>query len=411
MTPAKRRGNSEGSTPRRRADGRFQVNLRVTDEDGLSQRFTVYGRTAKEAREKAAAISARVLGGQPARDRRQTVRSYALHWIDTTLQASERKQTTKSLYAGVTGSHVLDSTLGRLTLDKVRPSHVEGWVVQLRRKNLAESTIRTAYTVLRAILDTAVRDGAIGVNPAAAVKRPKVTNKEATHLTPVQVAELLDAASRTRYAPLFEFLVHTGLRRGEALALRWTDVDLDRGMLRVRGTLARIDGALVVTEPKTAKSNRFVPISAPAERLLNDVRSAQAAERLHAGSTWRETGFVFTTETGDPCDPRNALRAFKLAAARAGLPDAGLHTLRHSAASAILSHGVPLKVVSEILGHSSIAITGDVYGHVSPDVSWDAVATLGAVLTNLGSANGGQNGGQPTRDSSRGRSRSPGNGP
>jgi integrase len=182
-------------------------------------------------------------------------------------------------------------------------------------------------------------------------------------------------------------------------------------MLRVRGTLARIDGALVVTEPKTTKSNRFVPISVPADRLLQDVRRAQAAERAHAGSAWHETGHVFTTETGDPCDPRNALRAFKVAAARAGLPDAGLHTLRHSAASAMLSHRVPLKVVSEILGHSSIAITGDVYGHVSPDVSRDAVATLGAALSNLGSANGGQNGGQTVRRSSRGRSRSPGNGP
>jgi integrase len=249
VTPAKRRGSSEGSKPRRRPDGRFQINLRVTDEDGISQRFTVYGSTAKEAREKSAAISARILGGQPARDRRQTVKAYALHWIDTTLQASARKRTTKSLYAGVARTHVLSSHLGRLTVDKVRPSHIEGWVVELRCKGLAESTIRTAYTVLRAILDTAVRDGAIGVNPAAAIKRPKVTSKEAAHLTPAQVAELLDAARSTRYARLFEFLLHTGLRRGEALALRWTDVDLDRGMLRVRGTLARIDGALVVTEP------------------------------------------------------------------------------------------------------------------------------------------------------------------
>jgi integrase len=362
--------------------------------------------TLADATDKAAEIRSRVLDGQPAKDRRQTVRAYAMHWIDTTLQASERKQTTKDLYAGVAQSHVLGSSLGRLTLDRVRPSHVEGWVVGLRRKGLADSTIRTAYTVLRAILDTAVRDGAIAVNPSAAVRRPKVTRTEATHLTPVQVAELLHAARRSRYARLFELLVHTGLRRGEALALRWSDIDLERGTLRVRGTLARIDGALVVTEPKTAKSNRFVPISAPAERLLRDVQRAQAAERVHAGSAWHETGHVFTTETGEPSDPRNALRAFKAAAARAGLPAASLHTLRHSAASVMLTHGVPLKVVSDILGHSSIAITGDVYGHVSPDVSRDAVTTLGTVLSNLGSANGGQT----VPHNRRGPSRSPGNG-
>jgi integrase len=123
-----------------------------------------------------------------------------------------------------------------------------------------------------------------------------------------------------------------------------------------------------------------VPISGPAERLLRGIQDSQADERSRAGSAWRQTGFVFTTEFGEPCDPRNAFRALKVAADRAGPPNAGLHTLRHSAASVMLTHGVPLKVVSEILGHSSIAITGDVYGHVAPDVSREAVATLGAVL-------------------------------
>jgi integrase len=96
-----------------------------------------------------------------------------------------------------------------------------------------------------------------------------------------------------------------------------------------------------------------------------------------AGSAWRQTGFVFTTEFGEPCDPRNAFRALRVAAMKAGLQHAGLHTLRHSAASVMLTRGVPLKVVSDILGHSSIAITGDIYGHVSPDVARQAMDTLG----------------------------------
>lgn len=283
---AKRRGNREGSTPRRRPDGRWRINLRVTDDLGEASRHTIYGDSPQEARAKAAQIRRRVEGGQPARDRRQTVAAFAQHWIDSTLQASERKQTTKVMYAGVARTHILDSSVGRLTLDKVRPSHVEGWVVELRRKGLAESTIRSAYTILRAVLDTAVRDGALATNPAAVIRRPKVTAKEAPHLTPTQVAELLRAAEDTRYAPLFALLAYTGLRRGEALALQWSDVDLTKGLLRVRGTLARVQGRLLVTEPKTAKSRRFVPISAPAERLLRGIRASQAEDRWQAGSLW-----------------------------------------------------------------------------------------------------------------------------
>jgi integrase len=155
-----------------------------------------------------------------------------------------------------------------------------------------------------------------------------------------------------------------------------------------------VEGALVVTEPKTAKSRRTLPLSPAAVELLHAVRAAQAAERLRAGSAWHQTGYVFTTETGEPCDPRNALRALKIAAHKAGLPSVGLHTLRHSAASVMLTKGVPLKVVSKMLGHASIAITGDIYGHVSPDVSREAVTKLGAALAAVQTSMAVENGGQ-----------------
>ena len=120
---------------------------------------------------------------------------------------------------------------------------------------------------------------------------------------------------------VFAFLLHAGLRRSEALALQWSD------------------GELVVTEPKTAKSKRFVPISAPAEQLLQAVHAAQQEERRRPGIGWRETGVVFTTELGEPCDPRNAFRALRVAATKSGLPHAGLHTLRHSVANVMLTGG------------------------------------------------------------------------
>ncbi len=142
------------------------------------------------------------------------------------------------------------------------------------------------YTVARAIGDAAVRDGQLARNPFAAVKRPKVTAKEATHLTPAQVGALLDAARGSRYQPLFVLLVNTGLRRGEALALRWSDLDLSNGVARVRGTLARVDGDLVVTAPKSAKSVRTSPLGPSVIDVLRSLKARQAAEQLKAGSWW-----------------------------------------------------------------------------------------------------------------------------
>lgn len=380
MSTSKRRGNREGSNPRQRSDGRWQVHIRYTDEAGLSKRTTVYGKTATEARDKADEVRSRLKAQLPARDRKDTVEAFTLEWIDAALAASDRKATTKAMYATVARKHVVGSKVGGLALDKLRPMHVEAWIVGLRAKGLSESTVRSAYTILRSVLDTAVRDGALARNPVAAVKRPKVTSKEAAFLTPAQVRTLLEATRKSRYAPVFEVLVNTGLRRGEALALQWSDVDFEKSILRVRGTLARVDGELTVTEPKTAKSKRSVHVSPTTERVLRAVRATQREERIKAGSQWVQTGYVFTTETGQPCDPRNALRALKVACERVGLIGVGLHTLRHSAASVMLSSGVPLKVVSEILGHASIAITGDVYGHVSPDVSADALTSLSDAL-------------------------------
>jgi integrase len=382
MSTAGRRGNSEGTAPRKRPDGRWQIDLRYLDTDGTHKRTTVYGKTQAEARAKARAVRKRAELGQPVRDTKDTLGTFAREWITTALAASERKASTKDMNASVTRNQIVSSALGGTPLDKVTPRAVEGWLVELRARGLAESTVRIAYDLLSAILNTAVRDGALGRNPVAAVQRPRVTRREAGYLTPDQVRSVLSAAQSTRFAPLFELLVNTGLRRGEALALQWSDVDLEAGTLRVRGTLARVAGELVVTEPKTANSRHTVPLSDTAAQILRTVRLKQTQERLLAGSRWHQTGYVFTTVLGEPCDPRNALHAFKLAAKRAGVPGpVGLHTLRHSAASVMLVNGVPLKVVSDMLGHASVAITGDIYGHVSPDVSREAAAKLAAGLS------------------------------
>lgn len=162
--------------------------------------------------------------------------------------------------------------------------------------------------------------------------------------------------------------------------MTWADVDLEARSLRVRGTLSRVDGQLVTTATNTDKSRRTIPLTAAAVDCLRDVKARQRREQLAAGSKYTRTAFVFASEFGAPADPRNALRALHAAARAAGLPATKLHTLRHTAASALLTAGVPLKVVSEVLGHSSIAITGDIYSHVSPELARDAMDRLGDVL-------------------------------
>jgi hypothetical protein len=164
---AKRRGNQEGSNAWQRADGRWQVHVRHEDASGAKRRSTVYGKSAREARAKAKAMLGRVADGRPARDQRITVAAFAEVWITSTLEASDRRRTTKSLYATLARAHVVGSRLGGISLDKLRPTHIEGWIVELRSKGLSESTVRSAYTVARAVLDTAVLDGDVGMNPVA----------------------------------------------------------------------------------------------------------------------------------------------------------------------------------------------------------------------------------------------------
>ena len=194
------------------------------------------------------------------------------------------------------------------------------------------------------------------------------------------VSALLKAAEGHRHHAVLVLIAATGLRRGEALALRWADVDLDAGVLAVRGTLNRVTGKLVVSEPKTARSRRTVPLSPAAVALLRKHKTAQKRERLAAANQWTDTGLVFTTEVGTPIDPRNLLRTIQAAAHKAGITGVGVHTLRHSTATVWMESGVHIKAVCDLLGHSSISITGDIYGHTTDDTARAAVEGLDGVF-------------------------------
>ena len=382
-----KRANGEGNIYQR-ANGSWEARLTYIDaETGQRRRASFYGPTAKAARAKMDEARDRLDAGAPVKDATRSVGDWLRHWRATALAASDRKESTRALYANLCRRHLEPAPFGVIPLGKLRPSDVDALVLAMRAKvkangerALSDSTIRQTYIVLRAGLDGAVRDGLIARNPAAAVRRPGVERTEAKHLDADAVAAVLKAAEGSRYHPALVLIASTGLRKGEALALRWDRVDLGAGTLKVAATLGRIGDRLVISEPKTARSRRTVPLSPASVAMLRKHRTEQKAERLRAGNQWTDSGLVFTTELGGPVDPRNLLRVIEAAAKTAGVEGVGVHTLRHSAAVAWLEAGVHIKAVADLLGHSSIAITGDVYGHTSDDTARAAIDGLSGRL-------------------------------
>jgi integrase len=392
------RANGEGSV-RQRANGRWEARLTYTDtETGHVKRVSFYAATAKAARAAMKKARNRLDEGKPPKDASSTVGDWLSHWRATTLAASDRKESTRALYSLLSRRYLEPAPFGVIPLDRLRPSDVEALTLRLRAKTkpgrpdpdsdaepapvraLSDSTIRSTYTVLRSALDGAVRDGLLARNPAAQVRRPGVERTEARHLDANAVTAVLRATESSRYHPALVLIASTGLRKGEALALSWDRVDLDAGVLRVAATISRIGGRLVITEPKTVRSRRAVPLSPAVVSMLRRHKAGQAAERLRAANQWQNCGLVFTTELGGPVDPRNLLRVIEAASRAAKVDGVGVHTLRHSAAVSWLESGVHIKAVADLLGHSSIAITGDVYGHTSDDTARAAIDGLAGRL-------------------------------
>lgn len=385
--------NGEGSIYKRTRDGKvigYAGALSYLDESGRTKRHTVYGRTRAEVRDKLKAARDRLDAGAPVKDASRTVGEWMRQWRETTLAVSDRKESTRDLYANLSRRHLEAGAISTTRLDRLKPSDVEALVLAKRAETkvrdgetvraLSDSTIRQVYTVLRAGLDGAVRDGLLAANPCAKVKRPGVARQEARHLPSGDVQKVLEAAKVSRYFPALVLIASTGLRKGEALGLSWERVDLEAGSLVVRATLGRIGNRLVISEPKTERSRRTVPLSPAVVALLRKHKVSQSEERLRAGDQWQDSGLVFTTEFGGPVDPRNLLRVLEVAASQAGVEKVGVHTLRHSAATAWLEAGVHIKAVADLLGHSSVAITGDIYGHASDDTARSAVAGLSEAL-------------------------------
>ncbi|TAK59369.1 MAG: site-specific integrase, partial [Dehalococcoidia bacterium] len=213
------------------------------------------------------------------------------------------------------------------------------------------------------------------------VDPPRSCQPEITTLSREQARALLSAARHDRFEALYVLALTTGMRQGELLALRWRDIDLDTCCLNVRGSLQRSTLGLAIGDPKTRKSRRRIELSAAAVEALSRHQQQQERERLDQGPAWQEQGLVFANELGRPMEAGNLVRrSFRPLLRAAGLPRIRFHDLRHTAATLLMGQNVPPKVVSEMLGHSQVGITLDLYSHVTPTMQRQATAAMDALL-------------------------------
>lgn len=374
---AGKRGNGEGSIYRRK-DGRWVGQYLVYTSEGPKYRY-LYGKTRQKVAEKLTKAMADRDGGITFDAGTLTVSEYLGRWMKDSVRGTVRLSTLERHEINVR-VHI-DPALGQAKLKSLTPAHVRALHREKLDAGLAPATVRKIHSTLHKALSQAVADGLIPRN-AADVKAPRPTPDEMRPLSETEARTFLDAAAGDRFEALFVLTVTTGLRRGEVLGLRWDDADLERGTLRVGRSLVREGGVYVLGETKTKRGRRRVNLTPRTVAALKAHRKRQLEDRVRLSGLYEDQGLVFATNAGTPIQPENLVkRSFKPLLKKAGLPEIRFHDLRHTCATLLLSRNVHPKIVQEMLGHATIAITLDTYSHVLPGIGDQAAKEMESALS------------------------------
>jgi integrase len=377
MGKTKGRANGDGDVfPRKNKAGKI-TSYRGAYVGLDGKRRYVSGKTKEEARRNLRRARGDAERGLVFDADNLQVGEYLDRWLSDSVRDTV-KATTFERYEQIARLH-LKPSLGRVKLKGLTPAHVRGLYREKLEAGSSARTVRYIHTTLHKALKQAVMDGLIPRNATEAVTPPQSSREEMCPLTPEQAKLLLQVAHETgdRLTALYVLAIHTGLRQGELLGLKWDDVDLEDGSLQVRRTLAITKNGPVLTSPKTTGSRRSVKLTSKAIEALKRHLERQLGEIDRIGSLWSENGLIFASEKGEPINRHNLTRrSFKPLLKRAGLPQIRFHDLRHTCATLLLTRNVNVKIVSEMLGHSTIAITLDTYSHVLPNMRDQAAAAM-----------------------------------
>lgn len=362
---------------KRRSAGSWTVVVDMGPDPGTGKRRQVW-RTVKGTKRQAEGLLTELLHqrdtGVDMPPGRMTVAEFLEHWLVAYAKPNVAPATLLQ-YEWAIRTH-LAPAFGSVLLTKLRPGHIQTLYSRLDDQGLSARSILHVHRVLKSALAQGVRWQSISTNPAAGATPPRPDRYEAPVLAPADVRRLLDAAEEEGYGPLIHTAVMTGLRRGELQGLRWTDVDYDSATLHVSQAAQWLPNkGWTFRPPKTPKSRRSVALGPQTLAVLRRHRLSQAEARLAIGA-YEDHGLVFASPLGTPVDPSHLRRVWARIVKQAGLAHLKFHDTRHICATLMLQSGINPKVASERLGHSSVAITLDVYSSVLPTLQAGAAEAV-----------------------------------
>ena len=376
---AARNRNGEGTISGPRKDGRYVGAFYAPTSAGTVKRVYVYGRTYDEARAKLVTEQAKVMAGTPVPGKSWKLGPYLDYWLDHVVRPT-RRPATVSLYETCIRLH-LKPGLGKHELRRLSVAAVQRFMNAKLRDIEPGESIRLVHVlrqVLSAALSRAVREELVSRNVARLVELPPWEPAEVVPWSADEALSFLAAARSDPLYPAFVFLLLYGMRRGEVLGLRWSDLDGDT--IRVRQQVQRIKGELLTGPVKTRAGKRNLPLLGLADEALMIRRGTQFLDCEQFGPAWSDTGLVFTTRAGLPVEPRNLNRSFYRICAANSIRRVKVHALRHTAASLLKALGVPPKDAQVILGHANASTTTQIYTHVDQAAMRDAITKLNRLL-------------------------------
>ncbi len=367
-----RRSPGEGSLYFRKSTQRWYAEL-VLGHDAGQKRVT-WRYSSKDKKATIAALAkaqADLASRQPQNHADQPLADYLAYWLETV-------RTTRSLrtwmgYRSIVTRHV-GPAIGHIRLCDVRPPHIQSLYTALNGV-ISPATILHVHRALHRAFEQALRWEMVERNPVHLATPPRVPRREQTTLTTAQARMLLDCVQDDPLRAYWTLALTTGMRSSELAGLQWGDFDLDAGHVRIQRTLQRLAAQWVVKDTKTHQA-RSITLTDIGIAALREHRARQAEARLAAGPAWQNRELVFTSATGTPMIHWTRRRSWDRLLTKAGLPVIRMYDLRHTAASLLASWGVPVSVISEILGHSSNKLTWDTYITSMPSAQGDAMRTM-----------------------------------